>query len=159
VTNKLPAALKNHEYFMRIALNEAKKASAQGEVPIGAVVVLNGKVIAKGKNCPIAKHDPTAHAEISALKKAGSKLKNYRLNNAILYVTIEPCPMCAGASVWARVSQIVYGAADVKAGACGTLMNVAKHKKLNHSINVTGGVLAKESAQLMQDFFKSKRKK
>jgi len=158
VTNKLPAAPKNHEYFMHIALDQAKKAFTQGEVPIGAVVVLNGKVIAKGKNSPITKHDPTAHAEIIALKKAGAKLKNYRLNDAVLYATIEPCPMCAGACVWARVSQIVYGASDVKAGACGTLMNVAANKKLNHRIKVTGGVLAKECAQLMQDFFKSKRK-
>ena len=144
---------------MRIALNEAKKAFAQGEVPIGAVVVHNGKVIAKGKNSPIAKYDPTAHAEIIALKRAGSKLKNYRLNNTVLYATIEPCPMCAGACVWARVSKIVYGATDIKAGACGSLMNVAEHKKLNHMVNVTGGVLAQECAQLMQDFFKSKRKK
>ncbi len=148
-----------HVYFMKDAINEAQKALKKHEVPVGAVVVLNNKIIGRGYNKPIGTDDPTAHAEIIALRKAAKKLKNYRLPNTILYVTIEPCAMCAGSLVLARVKEIIFGAKDAKAGACGSVINIAESKKLNHQIKITSGVLEEECKKIIQDFFKSKRKK
>ncbi|MBN1622373.1 MAG: tRNA adenosine(34) deaminase TadA [Endomicrobiales bacterium] len=142
---------------MKAALKEAKKASKINEVPVGAVIVYNGKIIGKGYNKNITLKDPSAHAEIIAIRRAAKKLKNYRLNGSKLYVTIEPCAMCAGASVLSRFSEIIFGAYDLKAGACGSVFNVANNKKLNHRIKITGGVLNKECAVLLQKFFKKRR--
>ena len=149
--------IKNDTYFIKEALKEALKAEGKDEVPIGAVIELNGRIISRGHNKSISSNDPTAHAEIEAIRKAAKKLKTYRLNVCKLYVTIEPCPMCAGALVWARVAEIIFGAHDVKAGACGSVLNVAKNKKLNHRIKVTGGVLAGECRGLIQRFFSQRR--
>ena len=143
---------------MQLALAQAVKAEKGGEVPVGAVIVNEkGKVIAEAGNMPITLNDPTAHAEILALRKAGKLAANYRLTGATLYVTIEPCPMCAGALVNARIKRIVYGADDPKAGSCGTAMNIACAEVLNHQIEITKGVLASECRKVMQNFFKKKR--
>ena len=142
---------------MREALREADKAEKAGEVPVGAVVVYGGTIIGRGHNRTITLNDPTAHAEIIALRKAAGKLKSYRLNTCVLYVTIEPCAMCAGAAVWSRVERIVFGAAEPKSGACGSILNVAHNKKLNHRIKVTRRVLEQECREIVQDFFKRKR--
>jgi tRNA(adenine34) deaminase len=150
---------KPHEYFIREALKEAKKALKKDEVPVGAVVVLAGKIIGKGHNENISLNDPTAHAEIQAIRQAALKLKNYRLNGCKLYVTVEPCAMCAGAMVWARVSEIIYGAPDVKAGACGSVFNIVSNKKLNHRIKVMDNVLEKQCRETIQKFFRKKRSK
>ncbi len=148
---------KTHEYYMAEALKEARKAVAKGEVPVGAVIVSDDAVIARGHNLNITRRDPSAHAEIVALRKAARKIKNYRLPGCSLYVTIEPCPMCAGALVWARIKEVVFGACDEKAGACGSIMNVVQHQQLNHRLEITGGVLAAECRSLIQIFFKNKR--
>ncbi|MGI6096922.1 MAG: tRNA adenosine(34) deaminase TadA [Dethiobacteria bacterium] len=145
-------------YYMNEALKEAHKALAKAEVPIGAVIVYEGKIIARAHNQREKNHDATAHAEILALRKAGEVLGGWRLIGTTLYVTIEPCPMCAGALVQARVSRLVYGAADPKAGAAGTLCNLVDDERFNHRLEVTGGVLEKESKKLMQDFFRSLRR-
>jgi len=150
--------MRTEERFIREAIKEAGKAEKLGEVPVGAVITLNKKIIARGYNRNITSNDPTAHAEIVALRKAAGKLGNYRLNGCKLYVTIEPCPMCAGALVWARVSEIIFGAYDPKAGACGSVLNVVNNRKLNHKIKTTGGVLEKECRTLIQKFFRNKRK-
>lgn len=142
---------------MKEALKEARKAEAKGEVPVGAVVVKDGKIVGRGYNRNIIDKDPSAHAEIAALRKTAEKLKNYRLNGCKIYVTIEPCPMCAGALLWARVSEIIYAAKDIKAGACGSVINIASSKKFNHRIKVTGGVLEEECRTLIQNFFREKR--
>ena len=126
-------------------------------MPVGAVLVLKNKVIGRGHNKSITHNDPTAHAEIIALRAASTKISNYRLNGSKIYVTVEPCPMCAGALVWARVSEIIFGAHDKKAGACGSLFNIANNKKLNHRIKITGGVLEKDCRSLIQKFFRKKR--
>jgi tRNA(adenine34) deaminase len=144
--------------FIKEALKEAKKALKIGEVPVGAVIVKNGKVISRGYNRSISDNDPSAHAEIVALRKAAQKLKNYRLNDCDLYVTIEPCAMCAGALVQARVKRIVFGAKDKKAGACGSVFDVADSKVLNHRIEITSGSRAQECGSLIKDFFEQKRK-
>ncbi|MHB9155897.1 MAG: tRNA adenosine(34) deaminase TadA [Endomicrobiales bacterium] len=146
------------DYFLREALKEAKKAEAKGEVPVGAVVVLDDTIVGRGHNLPITRRDPAAHAEILALRKAAKKLANYRLPGCRIYVTIEPCPMCAGALVWARVAEVVFGAADPKAGACGSVFNIVYNKKLNHRLKIRGGVLEQECRSLIQQFFKDKRK-
>jgi tRNA(adenine34) deaminase len=148
-----------HEHFMAQALVEARKALRSGEVPIGAVLVSGGRVIARGHNLSITANDPSAHAEIVTLRKAARRTGFYRLTGCKLYVTIEPCPMCAGALVWARVSEVIFGAKDPKAGACGSVMNVARHRKLNHRLRITKGVLEDDCRKLIQDFFKTKRKK
>ena len=129
-----------------------------GEVPVGAVIVKDNKIIAKGYNRCIADKDPSAHAEIIALRKAGKREKNYRLNGCSVYVTIEPCPMCAGALVHARVSDIFFGAFDKKAGACGSVFKVSNSKKLNHRINTKSGILKDECASIIKKFFEKKRK-
>ncbi|MDR2436472.1 MAG: tRNA adenosine(34) deaminase TadA [Endomicrobium sp.] len=153
--------IKNDTYFMTRALKEAYKAKKLCEVPVGAVITLNNKIIARGFNKCIIVSDPTAHAEIVALRKAAKKLKNYRLNNCSIYVTIEPCSMCAGALVNARIKRIVFGAYDVKSGTCKSTFKIAKSKKLNHRINFDGGkerYLSKECAEVIKSFFKERRK-
>ena len=147
-----------HERFMRMALREAEKAAAQGEVPVGAVVVYDGQVIGKAHNQRETLRDPTAHAEIIALTQAAAALNAWRLTGATMYVTLEPCPMCAGALVNARVDALVYGTTDPKAGACGTLYDVPQDERLNHRLDVTAGVLAEECAGVLQRFFAVRRR-
>jgi tRNA(adenine34) deaminase len=143
--------------WMTKALAEAMLAEANGEVPIGAVVVLNDLIIGRGHNCPISQNDPTAHAEMSALRDAAQTLSNYRLPETTLYVTVEPCLMCMGALLHARVRRLVFGCSDPKAGAAGSLYNVANDLRLNHQLEVTLGVRADESRDLLQRFFRRKR--
>jgi len=145
------------EVWMRLALDEAAEAERLGEVPIGAVVVLGEKVIGRGHNRVITEQDPTAHAEIVALRDAARFLNNYRLTGTTLYVTIEPCPMCAGALVNARVAQLVYGAADPRAGAVTTLFHLCTDPRLNHRLEVRAGVLEAECREMIQSFFQRKR--
>lgn len=145
--------------FMRRALRCAELAEQRGEVPVGAVLVdADGRVLAELANAPIESQDPTAHAEIRVLRAAGGLLGNYRLPGTTLYVSLEPCPMCAGALVHARVARIVFAAADPKAGACGSVFNLVQSPQLNHRIDVTGGVLAEEAARLLQRFFAQRRR-
>jgi tRNA(adenine34) deaminase len=145
------------ERFMRMALREGERGAREGEVPVGAVVVQEGRVLARAHNRPIHLHDPSAHAEILALRRAGRKLRNYRLEGCDLYVTIEPCAMCAGAIVQARLRRAVFGAPDPKAGACGSALRVLNHRKLNHQVELTKGILAEECASVIQEFFRRKR--
>ena len=146
------------ERFMRLALAAAKQASDEGEVPVGAVLVFDGDVIATGFNRPIGQHDPSAHAEIAALRAAAAVLANYRLPGCTLYVTLEPCAMCAGAMIHARLARVVYGAADPKTGACGSVVNLFAEEKLNHHTRVTGGVLAAECSTMLSAFFAERRR-
>jgi tRNA(adenine34) deaminase len=142
---------------MREALLEARRAWAEGEVPVGAVVVKDGVVIGRGYNQPIGRHDPTAHAEIVAMRAAADALGNYRLPGCELYVTLEPCVMCSGAMMHARLARIVYGATDPKTGACGSVVNVFASEQLNHHAEVEGGLLADDCGQLLKDFFAERR--
>jgi tRNA(adenine34) deaminase len=142
---------------MREALAEARKANAAGEVPIGAVIVCRGEMIARGQNSVIRTSDPTAHAEIVALRQAARTFGNYRLNGCSLYVTLEPCAMCAGAMVHARLDRLVYAAADPKAGAAGSVLSVINHPQLNHQMQVEQGVLADQSSELLRSFFRDRR--
>lgn len=144
-------------HWMRRALQLATLAAREGEVPVGAVVVKEGELIAEGWNRPIGHHDPTAHAEIQALRAAGRALQNYRLGGTTLYVTLEPCPMCAGAIVHARVQRVVFAAPDPRTGAAGSIYNILQSNELNHRCEVQGGVLAEESATLLRHFFRSRR--
>jgi tRNA(adenine34) deaminase len=143
--------------FMRIALEEARAAAERGEVPVGAVVVVNDEIAARAGNRTIADCDPTAHAEVLALRKASTRIGNYRLAGAALYVTIEPCAMCAGAMIQARVARLVYGAADAKGGAVQSCFAVLDHPQLNHRVEVTAGVLAGEAAAVLKEFFAARR--
>jgi tRNA(adenine34) deaminase len=143
--------------FMQQALEQAGLAALEGEVPVGAVIVRNGEVIARAFNQPITKHDPSAHAEMLALRQAALSEENYRLPGTTLYVTLEPCTMCAGAMLHARVDRIVYGAADPKTGAAGSVLDVFSSKQINHQTVVEGGVMAQECGQLLRDFFKERR--
>ena len=143
--------------WMRVALELACQAQQAGEVPVGAVVVKEGAVIGRGWNHPISAHDPTAHAEIVALREAARTLGNYRLADTTLYVTLEPCAMCAGAMVHARVQRLVYGAADPRAGAAGSVFDIVRAPPLNHQLQVTGGVLAEECGALLKQFFAGRR--
>ncbi len=147
------------ERWMLEALKEARKALEKDEVPVGAVIVHDGKVIARAHNQNVLLKDPTAHAEMVAITEAAAALQTERLLNAELYVTIEPCAMCAGALVWARVKRIVFGAKDPKAGACGSVVNIARHRKLNHRAQLTSGILETECRTLIQEFFRKKRAK
>jgi tRNA(adenine34) deaminase len=147
----------NDEQFMRRALEEARRAAEAGEVPVGAVVALDGRVIASAANRTITDGDPTAHAEMVALRAAAKTLGNYRLAGATLYVTLEPCAMCAGALVHARVARLVYGCDDPKVGAVNWCLRVLEHPMLNHRVEVTSGVLADESAAMLRGFFASRR--
>jgi tRNA(adenine34) deaminase len=148
-----------HERFMRLALGEAVRAAREGEVPVGAVVVREGRVLARAHNRPIHLHDPSAHAEILALRRAAKKLGNYRMEGCDLYVTIEPCAMCAGAIVQARLRCVIFGAQDPKAGAGGSVLDVLIHPRLNHQVEVVPGVLADECATSLREFFVRRRKK
>ena len=147
----------DHEMYMREALAEALKAMVNGEVPVGAVVVSEGRIVGTGFNCPIGDTDPTAHAEIVALRDAARRLGNYRLTGATLYVTVEPCMMCAGALVHARLGALVFGAPEPKAGAVRTAMRALDHPLLNHHVDVVGGVLEEECQRMMQRFFNARR--
>ena len=142
---------------MRESLRLAARAAERGEVPVGALVVKDGKVIGRGYNAPISSKDPTAHAEIQALREATRNLGNYRLEGCSLYVTLEPCAMCAGAVLHARIARLVYGAADLKTGACGSVVDLFSEKKLNHHTEVTGGILATEAGRLLSEFFAARR--
>lgn len=143
--------------WMHHAIELAKRGSQDNEVPVGAVMVLEDKIIGEGWNQPIGKHDPSAHAEIVALRAAGEAVQNYRLLNTTLYVTLEPCVMCAGAIIHARVGRVVFGAKDPKAGAAGSVVDIFANEKLNHHVDVEGGFLADECGQLLTEFFKAKR--
>lgn len=145
------------EVYMRRALELARHAEEAGEVPVGALVVLNDEIIGEGWNQPIVAHDPTAHAEIVALRAAAARMKNYRIPDAMLYVTLEPCAMCAGAMVHARMARVVYGAADPKSGAAGSVFNLLESPALNHRAQVTKGVLGEECGRVLQRFFQARR--
>lgn len=142
---------------MQAALAEAQKAAAEGEVPIGAVLVYGGEVIARGQNRVLRNVDPTAHAEIVALREAAQALGNYRLNGCTLYVTLEPCAMCAGAMIHARLDRLVYATPDPKAGACGSVLSVMNHPQLNHQMQVEQGILAEEAGEMLRSFFRERR--
>ncbi len=144
-------------FWMRRALELAQRAAEAGEVPVGAVLVQGDEVVGEGWNRPISLCDPTAHAEIIALRAAAARIGNYRLVDSTLYVTLEPCPMCAGAMVHARVARVVYGAADPRAGAAGTVFDLLRSTVLNHRAEVTGGILAEECGTLLREFFRSRR--
>lgn len=148
-----------HEKYMHLALEEAQKAYDKKEVPIGAVLVQEGKVIARTHNMRETLHDSTAHAEILALRQGGEKLNNWRLNDCTLYVTIEPCAMCAGALTQTRLPLLVFGARDAKAGATGSLYNLVQDDRLNHRLEIIEGILEEDCAAIMKDFFRSRRKK
>ena len=145
------------EEYLRLAMDEARAAERDGEVPVGAVVVCEGAVIGRGNNRVLRDSDPTAHAEIVALREAGRALGNYRLEGCSLYVTLEPCAMCAGAILHARIARLVYAAADPKAGACGSVLSVMNHPQLNHKVEVVPGLLAEECGTMLTNFFRAKR--
>ena len=144
-------------HFMQLALEQAKAGALAGEVPVGAVVVKNGEVIASAHNAPLGLKDPTAHAEINALRLAAQTLDNYRLEGCTLYVTLEPCAMCSGAAMHARLSRVVYGATEPKTGVAGSVLNLFDNPQLNHQTQVTGGVLAAECVQELKAFFEMRR--
>ena len=143
--------------FMGLALDLAREAGAAGEVPVGALIVLDGEVVGRGRNQPIGRHDPTAHAEVMALRDAAARLGNYRLPGATLYATLEPCAMCAGAIMHARVGRVVFGARDPKTGAAGSVIDLFAESRLNHHTTVLGGVLADECGSLLSGFFAARR--
>ncbi|AMO94424.1 cytidine and deoxycytidylate deaminase zinc-binding region family protein [Collimonas fungivorans] len=143
--------------YMQQAISQARNAWALGEVPVGALIVKDGQVIATGFNQPIGNHDPTAHAEIMALRAAAAILGNYRLPGCEMYVTLEPCAMCAGAMMHARLARVVFGASDPKTGACGSVLNLFEQEKLNHHTELTAGVLAEECGTLLKEFFAERR--
>ena len=145
-------------HFMRLALAQAQHAWDLGEVPVGAVVVKDGEVIAVGYNQPIGRHDPTAHAEVNALRAASEKLGNYRLPGCELYVTLEPCVMCSGAMLHARLARVVFGASDPKTGACGSVVNLFDQPALNHQTEIAGGVMAEECGAYLRAFFVERRR-
>ena len=145
------------DVYMQLALEQAQHAWDLGEVPVGAVVVKDGQVIATGYNQPIGKHDPTAHAEIVALRQAAEVLGNYRLPGCELYVTLEPCVMCSGAMMHARLAKVVYGATDPKTGACGSVINLFQQEQLNHHTEIEGGVMAEECGAMLRNFFAARR--
>lgn len=147
------------EGYMQLALEAARRSAAAGEVPVGAVIVRQGEVVAIAHNQPVARHDPSAHAEILALRAAGERLGNYRLTDCTVYVTLEPCVMCAGAMQHARVARVVWGAADPKTGACGSVVNLFAEPRLNHHASIVGGVMAEASADLLRAFFRARRHK
>ena len=145
------------EVWMQRAIELAQTAEKNGEVPVGAVLVLQDKIIGEGSNCPIGQCDPSAHAEIIALRKGAQTLQNYRLLDTTLYVTLEPCIMCVGAIVHARVKRVVYGAYDMRAGAVTSVFNMKEDKQLNHRVSYEGGLFAEQCAQLLKDFFRARR--
>lgn len=149
----------NDEDYMRVALAEAQLAGACGEVPVGAVVVLDGQIVGRGYNQPIGRHDPTAHAEIVALRDAAMKLGNYRLPGCELFVTLEPCAMCSGAIMHARVARVVFGARDPKTGVAGSVIDLFAEARLNHHARIEGGVLAQDCGRMLSSFFAARRQK
>jgi len=151
--------MKADEEWMQCAFQLAKKSEEHDEVPVGAIIVHKNEIIGEGWNQPISSHDPTAHAEIIALRDAGDNIGNYRLTESTMYVTLEPCVMCAGAMVHARIAKLVYAVDDQKTGACGSVFNMVQTEELNHNIEIKKGVLEKECQTLIQDFFKEKRLK
>ena len=155
--DNLPVMDGRDEEFMRAALGEAAAAARAGEVPVGAIVVAGGAIVGRGSNAPISNHDPSAHAEIAALRDAAARLGNYRLPDCDLYVTLEPCAMCAGAIIQARIRRLVYGAPDPKTGACGSVVDLFADPRLNHHTTVTAGVLAGECGALLKAFFAERR--
>ena len=155
-----PEAMQQSEHdqrFMQLALEEASRATAVGEVPIAAILVRHGDVLAAAHNLRESLQDPTAHAEMIVIRKVAEQLNSWRLTDTTLYVTLEPCPMCAGAIVQSRIERLVFGAWDPKAGACGSLFNIPSARRLNHRVQVVGGILEKESQTLLQEFFRPKR--
>ena len=152
-----PEPLATDEFWMSRALELAHQAERMGEVPVGAVLVLNNECVAEAWNQPVAAHDPSAHAEILALRQAGQKLGNYRLGDTTLYVTLEPCAMCAGAIIQARIARLVFGAADTRAGAGGSVFQILDSDKLNHRVRITAGVLEAACTGILQEFFKKRR--
>lgn len=150
--------LYSDEYWMQQAIQLAQKAQQQGEVPVGAIMVLNNHIIGKGWNQPILQHNPSAHAEMIAISQAGQTLQNYRLIGATLYVTLEPCIMCAGAIIHSRINRLVYGAKDLKTGAAGSFIGLLNYPGLNHLVNVEGGVLAEQCGALLSQFFQERRR-
>ena len=150
--------MNNDEKWMALAIKQAVKADAEGEVPVGGVIVKDGQLIAKAYNQPISTNDATAHAEIQLLRAAGKHQKNYRLIDTTIYVTLEPCAMCLGAMMHARIKRIVYGASDPKTGVCGSHVDLSSESFFNHEMEISGGVLEKECKELLQSFFKSRRK-
>jgi tRNA(adenine34) deaminase len=145
------------EKWMKIAITQANLAQSEGEIPIGAVIIKNEIIIAKAHNQPILKNDPTAHAEIQVIRKAGAKENNYRLIDTTLYVTLEPCAMCLGAIMHARIARIVFGAYDYKTGVCGSCADLRNKKFFHHEIKITGGILEKDCSKLLKSFFKLRR--
>ena len=143
--------------FMGLALDLAREAGAAGEVPVGALIVMEGEVVGRGFNQPIGRHDPTAHAEVMALRDAAARLGNYRLPSATLYATLEPCAMCAGAILQARIARVVFGARDPKTGAAGSVIDLFAESRLNHHASVVGGVLAEPCGRLLSGFFAARR--
>jgi tRNA(adenine34) deaminase len=149
--------MKSDEQFLQLAIAEARQAELSGEVPVGSIVVRDGIILARGHNRVVTDSDPTAHAEIVALRAAGIALKNYRLEGCDLYTTLEPCAMCAGAILHARIRRLIYAAPDPKAGACGSVLSVLNHPQLNHRVEVTSGLLAEECGAMLTSFFRSRR--
>jgi len=147
----------NDEQFMEIAFLEAKKAKKVNEIPVGAIIVLNGQIIERGHNQSISTDDPTSHAEINVIRNAAKKIGNYRLTGATLYVTLEPCAMCFGAIIHARIKRLIFGAYDLKTGVCGSSIKLHEQKCFNHSPEVKGGVLKEDCSLLLKDFFKERR--
>jgi tRNA(adenine34) deaminase len=145
--------------YMQLALALAEEAALAGEVPVGALVVKDGEIVGRGYNAPISGHDPSAHAEMQAIREAAQKLGNYRLTGCTLYVTLEPCAMCCGAIQHARISRLLFGAADPKTGACGSVVNLMAEPKLNHHCEISGGILADECGRILSEFFAAKRAK
>jgi tRNA(adenine34) deaminase len=146
------------EAFIRQTFKLAERAAKRGEIPVGAIVVRKGRVIGRGFNAPISGHDPTAHAEIRALRDAAATVGNYRLPECSFYVSLEPCAMCAGAIMHARIARVVFGAADPKTGACGSVLDLFSEERINHHTEVSGGILADEAGRLLRDFFSQRRK-
>lgn len=149
--------MEEDDAWMRLALEEAQQAAAAGEIPIGAVLVVGGAPIARGHNRRETWQDPTAHAELITIRAAAAALASWRLLDSVLYVTMEPCAMCVGAAILARVQRLVFGVADLKGGACGSIFNIPQERRLNHHLEVLGGVLERESQELLQQFFRSLR--
>ena len=145
------------QQYMRMAIEQAQLAAQSGEVPVGAVLVKDGQVISKAFNKPIANHDPSAHAEMLALREAALAEENYRIPGSTLYVTLEPCAMCSGAMLHARIDRVVYGASDPKTGAAGSVLDIFASKQINHQTSVEGGIMSEECGQLLRDFFKGRR--
>ena len=158
MTSNTANSMEQDQAFMSVALALAEQAALAGEVPVGAIVVKDGEIIGRGSNAPIGSHDPSAHAEIQAMRDAAKNLGNYRLVDCTLYVTLEPCAMCTGAIQHARIARLVYGANDLKTGACGSVVNLMGEQKLNHHTQVVSGILADECGKVLSYFFSERRK-